>query len=393
MAASALPHSLNNLSHHHRQDEQESLLRFKSVASMNGNSLTTGLLHTPSATGLVSFVTPLLILGAIPPQVGRFPHLRELSLDNNYLTGDIPPQFGQLSYLRQLWLYTNQLQGTIPPALSACRSLYDLELSSNQLHGSIPPELSLLTSLKYLSLAFNGITGTIPSSLGNISTLVQLELGGNNLSGTIPSYLGNLSNLDYLSLAENHLQGPIPWEICTKLSKLVKLRTFDALESLKKPSMGDEAASNLIATIPELLDNTNSTGTLASDSQSTTSRGCGGHARDHNGRLVSIVALPLGTQTNHFAEENVAYIGLQLAICGGKTIDPLNSVLPLVAKSSKKNLEVNTLDSEVKTATGPSTKNQSKNQERNNSTFIMEELEDINKNIIQKNIELMKALG
>ncbi|XP_057858349.2 putative leucine-rich repeat receptor-like serine/threonine-protein kinase At2g24130 [Cryptomeria japonica] len=44
----------------------------------------------------------------------------------------------------------------------------------------------------------------------------------------------------------------------------------NALESLKTSLMGDEAASNLRATISELLANTNPTETLASDSQSST---------------------------------------------------------------------------------------------------------------------------
>ncbi|GLJ28653.1 hypothetical protein SUGI_0564730 [Cryptomeria japonica] len=42
-----------------------------------------------------------------------------------------------------------------------------------------------------------------------------------------------------------------------------------ALESLKTSLIGGAAASNLTATISELLDNTNLTGTLASDSQSS----------------------------------------------------------------------------------------------------------------------------
>lgn len=45
--------------------------------------------------------------------------------------------------------------------------------------------------------------------------------------------------------------------------------------------------------------------------------GCGGVACDHNGRLISIVTLPLGTQANHFGEANAAYIGLQMVVREG----------------------------------------------------------------------------
>ncbi|XP_059068408.1 uncharacterized protein LOC131858935 [Cryptomeria japonica] len=38
-----------------------------------------------------------------------------------------------------------------------------------------------------------------------------------------------------------------------------------------------------------------------------------GVARDYNVRIVSAVALPLGTQTNHFSEAKATYIGLKMA--------------------------------------------------------------------------------
>ncbi|XP_059067567.1 uncharacterized protein LOC131858360 [Cryptomeria japonica] len=38
--------------------------------------------------------------------------------------------------------------------------------------------------------------------------------------------------------------------------------------------------------------------------------GCGGVARNHSGLLVFAVALPLGTQSNHYAEASTAHIRL-----------------------------------------------------------------------------------
>ncbi|GLJ28624.1 hypothetical protein SUGI_0564090 [Cryptomeria japonica] len=61
--------------------------------------------------------------------------------------------------------------------------------------------------------------------------------------------------------------------LCSSESPSERLSMRDvanALESLKTSLMGGAAASNLTATISELLDNTNPTGTLASDSESST---------------------------------------------------------------------------------------------------------------------------
>lgn len=59
--------------------------------------------------------------------------------------------------------------------------------------------------------------------------------------------------------------------------------------------------------------------------------GCRGVARNHSGLLVSVVARPLGTQTNHYAEANAAHIGLHMDKREGFTkvwleLDPLNTV-------------------------------------------------------------------
>lgn len=40
-------------------------------------------------------------------------------------------------------------------------------------------------------------------------------------------------------------------------------------------------------------------------------------SRNHNSKLVSVVVLPLGTQTNHYVEAHAAYIGLQMAVRQG----------------------------------------------------------------------------
>lgn len=41
--------------------------------------------------------------------------------------------------------------------------------------------------------------------------------------------------------------------------------------------------------------------------------GCGGVARNQSGLLVSMVTLPLGTQTNHYTKASAAHIGLHVA--------------------------------------------------------------------------------
>ncbi|KAJ4713130.1 Leucine-rich repeat receptor-like protein kinase [Melia azedarach] len=69
---------------------------------------------------------------------GSFPVLRNLYLNNNYLTGGVPAQLANLTNLEILYLSYNKMSGVIPLALAHIPKLTYLYLDHNQFSGRIP---------------------------------------------------------------------------------------------------------------------------------------------------------------------------------------------------------------------------------------------------------------
>ncbi len=124
--------------------------------------------------------------GAIPPELGRLTHLRELVLASNVLSGPIPPQLGDLERLTLLHLYGNRLSGPIPPELGKLRSLRGLSLASNRLTGPIPVEVGRLANLKWLNLQFNRLSGSILPTLRRLEKLESIKLSHNDFVDAVP---------------------------------------------------------------------------------------------------------------------------------------------------------------------------------------------------------------
>lgn len=149
--------------------------------------------------------------------------VKELSLDNNQLSGSIPVELGNLSNLTHLNFGYNQLTGSIPLELGNLLNLENLSLRNNQLSGSIPSDLGNLINLTHLYLRNNQLSGSIPVELGNLSNLILLiNLQNNQLNGNIPVELSNLTTLEELNLNNNQLSGSIPVEL-SNLINLTKL--------------------------------------------------------------------------------------------------------------------------------------------------------------------------
>ena len=149
-------------------------------------------------------------MGGLPPEIGRLARLSYLYMNGASLTGPIPPEIGQLSELRGLHLRNNYLFGIIPPEIGKLSKLRNLELWSSGLTGPIPPETGELSELRVLQLGRNQLTGGIPPEIGNLSRVEWVDLRESRLTGPIPPEMGNLGNLYGLNLAGNSLSGPIP---------------------------------------------------------------------------------------------------------------------------------------------------------------------------------------
>lgn len=142
--------------------------------------------------------------------------LEVFSLTQNQLQGAIPNFFGNLSTsLGYLLMGGNKLSGNVPPSIGIYHDLAQLSLDGNNLTGKIEEWVEKLTKLQHLNLQLNNFIGTIPLSIGNLTQMASLILAENELEGSIPSSLGNFSQLLKLNLSYNNFHGHIPKEVLT----------------------------------------------------------------------------------------------------------------------------------------------------------------------------------
>ena len=177
------------------------------------------------------------IYGSIPETIGSLTQLKELRLDNNYVSSTLPPAIGDLTNLEILRLESNNFHGSIKPVANAKNLRYvhlwsnyfsgpissrigqlsqvvELFLDDNEFTGFIPSELGSLSNAKYIALGTNELEGVIPPSFGMLASLERLDLQGNNLTGEVPAELGNIQSLERIRLEGNQLFGDIPKAIC-----------------------------------------------------------------------------------------------------------------------------------------------------------------------------------
>ena len=158
----------------------------------------------------------------IPPEMGKLQKLKILDIYHSSLRGPIPPELGNLSILRKLSIAHNpSISGSIPATLGNLEKLEILVLALCSLSGHIPSELGRLVNLEEIRFYLNSLAGPIPPELGGLTNLEVLDLSNNQLTGPIPPELGRLASLDILELDTNRLTGPIPIELGnTRLSTL-----------------------------------------------------------------------------------------------------------------------------------------------------------------------------
>uniref|UniRef100_A0A6N2KA68 Leucine-rich repeat-containing N-terminal plant-type domain-containing protein n=1 Tax=Salix viminalis TaxID=40686 RepID=A0A6N2KA68_SALVM len=114
-----------------------------------------------------------------------------------------------------LYLKKQDLNGSLPKAIQKLPHLKQLDLWANYLSGNIPLEWAD-TKLEFLCIGVNRLTGKIPNYLGKITTLRSLDIGNNMFNGTVPPELGDLVNLENLSVHSTFSLG----------ANLTRLKTF-----------------------------------------------------------------------------------------------------------------------------------------------------------------------
>jgi Leucine-rich repeat (LRR) protein len=149
------------------------------------------------------------LIGTIPPEIGVFTKLQQLSLSRNYLSNTIPNEIYRLTTLQTLNLSYNQLNGEIQNSIDQLASLQILFLNNNQFEGNIPSSIGKLVQLRQLDLSNNAINGTIPSGISGLKSIEVINLGHNLLGGTLPDKLWDLTTLKRLLLNDNQFEGEV----------------------------------------------------------------------------------------------------------------------------------------------------------------------------------------
>ncbi|XP_057421140.1 probable LRR receptor-like serine/threonine-protein kinase At3g47570 [Lotus japonicus] len=204
------------------------------------------------------------ISGVIPEEIGKLVHLTSFTIIENVLEGTIPHSIGKLKNLVRLALQENKLSGNIPLVIGNLTRLSELYLHTNKFEGTIPSTLRYCTQLQSFGVAENHLNGDIPNqTFGYLQGLVELDLSNNSLTGLLPSELGNLKLLSILHLHINKLSGEIPMALgaCLALTELVLERNFfhgsipSFLGSFRSLEFLDFSHNNFSSTIPHELEN------------------------------------------------------------------------------------------------------------------------------------------
>ncbi|KAJ6422813.1 hypothetical protein OIU84_027731 [Salix udensis] len=150
--------------------------------------------------------------GSLPKAIQKLPHLKQLDLWANYLSGNIPPEWADTK-LEFLCIGVNRLTGKIPNYLGKITTLRSLDIGNNMFNGTVPPELGDLVNLENLALGANYLSGELPLALANLTRLKAFRLSSNNFTGRIPEFIQSWKQLNALEIEAGGFTGPIPSSI------------------------------------------------------------------------------------------------------------------------------------------------------------------------------------
>ncbi len=161
-------------------------------------------------------------LTRLPPQIGLFSGLRQLSLFHNNLE-EIPAEIGRCASLTILHLVDNQLTA-LPAEIRQCTWLRCLELSSNRF-SVFPREVLDCAELRHLDLVSNQIP-EIPAGISQLVRLETLLFSANRLT-TISAGIRQCTALSHLGLDRNQITEIPGWIAeCARLRLLALSRNL-----------------------------------------------------------------------------------------------------------------------------------------------------------------------
>lgn len=116
------------------------------------------------------------LTGIIPAELGNLTSLESLTIYRTKISGTLPPELGNLRNLEELWLAFNELTtGTIPSSYANLVNLRQLALDDNYLTGNIPTGFDQFTDLESFSLSNNYLEGPIPDFSNSPLDILQFE--------------------------------------------------------------------------------------------------------------------------------------------------------------------------------------------------------------------------
>ncbi|KAL4195865.1 hypothetical protein AMTRI_Chr04g180440 [Amborella trichopoda] len=280
---------------------------------LHGNMFTGQLVLPPTPTDLLKLdLSNNRLSGELPKEYHSFfPHLSEINVSGNVLTGNVASYLHAFQGLDMLDLSVNKISGNLPLELSL--NLLFLDLTNNQVTGNLPASITYGNRLRALWLSNNHLTGPLLSENFNLLQLESLRLDGNSFSGTIPKNLFlRIPSLKVLNIRNNNFSGSIPVEL-EELSNLQVLilrenRFEDGLPVMcmvKRLTILDLSRNNLRESIPPCFQNISS------------------WVQNSGPSLESLNSTRIGTETSYrevvsFTKgNNYDYFGLTLSLMTG----------------------------------------------------------------------------
>lgn len=178
---------------------------------------------------------------ALPNSIGNLVNLRELTIENSELRA-LPLGFGRLQNLERFTLYNNKHFWQLPDSIGQLKQLKHLQLSVLPLT-KLPNSIGQLSQLEHLEINLTEIA-TLPNSIENLSKLNTVFLKQMSIK-TVPEVIGRIDSLERLYIQYNKQLTKVPASLNT-------LRNLTHLFIEKNPTLQSIPASLAETSFPKM---------------------------------------------------------------------------------------------------------------------------------------------